>query len=125
VRKLATAIISTALIVPAFAGAASGPSISASPNPVSFGETQTVKGKNWPVIEFCKRRVRLDLKSAQNAYFVGHATINANGRFVRRWVPKESKVGPGRWKLVARLRCESGDDGSTVFVRRSVQIRIR
>ena len=34
-------------------------------------------------------------------------------------------VGAGDWRLVARLRCESGDDGSAVFVRRSKRIRIR
>jgi len=36
-----------------------------------------------------------------------------------------SGVGTGDWRLVARLRCESGDDGSAVFVRRSKRIRIR
>src|SRR3954453_15503301 len=125
-RKIALASGVAALALATTASeAGSGPAISASPNPISFGKTQTIKGKHWPVIEFCKRRVRLTLQSAQNQFFVGHATINDKGSFVRRWVPKRSKVGAGRWKLVARLRCESGKDGSTRFVRRSVQVRIR
>jgi hypothetical protein len=125
-RKIALASGVAALALATTASeAASGPAISASPNPISFGKTQTIKGKHWPVIEFCKKRVRLTLQSSQNQFFVGHATIKSNGSFVRRWVPKQSKVGAGRWKLVARLRCESGKDGSTNFVKRSVQIRIR
>jgi hypothetical protein len=124
-RKIVLASIVAALTTASASPAATGPSLSASPNPVSFGQTQTIKGKHWPVIEFCKRRVRLTLTSSQNAFFVGHATINDNGSFIRRWVPKRSKVGAGPWKLTARLRCESGEDGSTRFVRRSVQIRIR
>src|SRR3954449_2235771 len=125
-RKIALASGIAALALATTASqAASGPTISASPNPIGFGQTQTIRGKHWPVIEFCKRRVRLTLKSTQNQFFVGHATINTGGSFVRRWVPKRSKVGAGRWKLVARLRCESGKDGSTRFVKRSVQIRIR
>ena len=127
-RKIALAFASAAVglsATTAVAPAASGPGLSASPNPISFGQTQTITGKRWPVIEFCKQRVRLTLQSAQNEYFVGHALIKSNGRFVRRWVPKRSNVGAGRWKLTARLRCESGKDGSTVFVRRSVNIRIR
>jgi hypothetical protein len=126
-RKIAPVFAATAL---ALAGVTAAPaaartSVSASPNPVNFSQTQTITGKGWPVIEFCKKRVRLTLQSSQNQFFVGHATIKSNGSFVRRWVPKQSKVGAGRWKLVARLRCESGKDGSNNFVKRSVQIRIR
>ncbi len=41
------------------------------------------------------------------------------------WSAAGSGVGAGDWRLVALLRCESGDDGSAVFVRRSKSIRIR
>ena len=127
-RKTAAAIAATlaasALWI-ATAPAASGPHLSAKPNPVDFGQTLTIRGRGWPVIEFCKRRVRLTLKSAQNAFVIGRPTIKENGRFVFKYVPRRSKVGAGRWKLAARLRCESGEDGSTNFVRRSVNIRIR
>ena len=126
-RKAVTAIAAAAvwLGVSATAPAASGPHLSASPNPVDFGQTLTIKGRGWPVIEFCKRRVRLSLVSSQNAFVIGRPTIGDNGRFVFRYVPRRSRVGAGRWKLAARLRCESGEDGSTNFVRRSVNIRIR
>ena len=60
-----------------------GPSLSAAPNPVNFGQTVVIKGKRWPVI------------------------------------------GAGRWRVVARMRCESGKDGSVVPVRRSAPLRIR
>ena len=122
-RLLTCAIVCLSLPVAAFA--ASGPHLSASPNPVNFRQTLTIKGRGWPVIEFCKRRVRLSLVSSQNAFVIGRPTIKENGRFSFKYVPRKSKVGSGRWKLAARLRCESGEDGSTNFVRRSVQIRIR
>ena len=121
----AAAVAGVALGASATAPAASGPHLSAKPNPVDFGQTLTIKGRGWPVIEFCKRRVRLSLQSAQNSFVIGRPTIADNGRFVRRWVPRKSHVSAGRWKLVARLRCESGEDGSTNFVRRSVSVRIR
>jgi hypothetical protein len=126
-RKIALAFpaAAAALTLASAAPAASGPQLSATPNPVHFGQTLTITGKRWPVIEFCKKRVLLTLKSSQNSVLVGHALIKDNGRFVRRWEPRRSKIGAGRWKLVARLRCESGQDGSTVFVRRSLHIRIR
>ena len=127
-RALVTGIVVAAacLGLAVAATAAPGPPhLSASPNPVDFGRTLTIKGRGWPVIEFCKRRVRLTLQSAQNSFVIGRPTIGENGRFVRRWVPRRSEVGARRWKLVARLRCESGEDGSTNFVRRSVKIRIR
>jgi hypothetical protein len=100
-------------------------SISASPNPVEFGETLVVKGKGWPVIEFCSRTVRLSLRSDQNAFRIGTTTTRANGRFRFEWVPRRSRVGAGRWRLVARMRCESGKDGSTIFTRASTPLRIR
>jgi hypothetical protein len=126
-RRIAPVFAATALalVVATAAPAAARTSVSASPNPVNFSQTQTITGKGWPVIEFCKKRVLLRLRRSGTNFTVGHALINDNGRFVRRWMPRRSKVGGGRWRLEARLRCESGKDGSTVFVRRSVQIRIR
>lgn len=107
------------------ASPAAGPTLGASPNPVRFGQTVTIKGRGWPVIEFCERRVRLSLQSTQNAFGIGRARVRDNGRFTRRWTPDPAKVGPGRWTLVARLRCESGKNGSPFFVRRSLALRIR
>jgi hypothetical protein len=34
------------------------------------------------------------------------------------------KIGPGKWKVVARLRCESGQDGSPNFIVRRKALRI-
>jgi hypothetical protein len=105
--------------------AAAKQSITASPNPVEFGQTLVVTGKGWPVIEFCSRTVRLSLRSDQNAFRIGLVRVNDRGRFHFEWIPRRSKVGPGRWQLVARMRCESGKDGSVVWARASVALRIR
>jgi hypothetical protein len=34
------------------------------------------------------------------------------------------QVGAGRWRVVARLRCESGQDGSANFITRRAGLRI-
>ena len=99
--------------------------ISVAPATVRFGHEQTVKGKDWPVIEFCQRKVRLQLESDQNVFKIGSANVRTNGRFTRRWTPRRAKVGAGRWRLVVRMRCESGRDGSPIIVKRSRAIRIR
>ena len=109
---------------PLAAEAAAKQSVSASPNPVSFGETLVVKGRGWPVIEFCSRTVRISLRSDQNAFRIGTVRVRLNGRFRFEWIPRRAKVGAGRWTLVARMRCESGDDGSPVPVRASTPLRI-
>jgi hypothetical protein len=98
--------------------------IAVSPASVRFNHLQTVTGTGWPVIEFCQRRVRLSLESAQNVFKIGTAEVRTNGGFSRRWRPRASRVGAGRWKLVVRMRCESGQDGSPIVVRRSKAIRI-
>ena len=107
------------------APAAAEPRISVAPNPADRDETQTVKGRGWPVIEFCKRRVRISLRSDQNAVRLGLAPVRISGRFRFEWTADDAGVGPGEWRLVARMRCESGNDGSPVFVRRGKNVRIR
>jgi hypothetical protein len=111
---------------PAVAGAApaAAPRLTAAPNPVSFGQAVIVQGREWPVFENCRRRVRLSLRSDQNAFVLGSAPVRANGRFTFRWTPRRSEVGAGAWRLVAVLRCESGEDGSPVLVRRAVPLHI-
>ena len=86
---------------------------------------QTVRGRNWPVIEFCSRTVRLSVRSAQNSAPIAQRHVTDQGRLRFRWIPDNRNIGPGRWRLVARMRCESGKDGSTIFVRASRRIRIR
>ena len=122
VRRLA------ALTAVAFAGLApaaqAAQTITATPKGVDRADVQTVRGRGWPVIEFCSRTVRVSVRSAQNSAPIAQRHVRANGRFSFRWVPQNKNIGPGRWRLVARMRCESGKDGSTVFVRASTRITI-
>jgi hypothetical protein len=104
--------------------ATAAPRVTAAPNPVPFGETLTVKGRGWPVIEFCSRTVRLSLRSDQNAFRIGTDEVGRRGRFRFTWVPRRRDVGRGDWTLVARMRCESGQDGSPNPIRASTRIRI-
>jgi hypothetical protein len=123
VRGALTLAVVTSLVWAA--PAAARESVAASPNPVRFGETLNVTGKGWPVIEFCSRTVRLSLRSDQNALRIGSVRVGDRGRFRFEWIPRRAKVGAGRWKLVARMRCESGKDGSALFRRAAVPVRIR
>jgi len=107
------------------AGAQAAPSITADPVRVDRTDVQTVRGRGWPVIEFCSRTVRVSVVSAQNSAPIAQRHVSDAGRFRFRWIPKNKNVGPGPWRLVARMRCESGKDGSTIFVRASTPIRVR
>jgi hypothetical protein len=106
------------------AGAAAAPRVTATPNPIPFGKTLIVKGRGWPVIEFCSRAVRLSLRSDQNAFRIGRDRVGPRGRFRFTWVPRRDEVGRGDWTLVARMRCESGEDGSPNSMRATAPIRI-
>jgi hypothetical protein len=109
----------------AAAPAAAAPRIEVAPTTVDRDEAQTVKGRGWPVIEFCERRVVVKLKSDQNRARLGAARVRRSGRFRFEWTADDANVGSGRWRLVVRMRCESGDDGSAVFVRRARDVRVR
>ena len=106
------------------AGAAAARSISATPQTVARNAIQTVRGRGWPVIEFCSRTIRVAVRSPQNLVPIAQRRVRTNGRFSFRWIPKNKNVGKGQWRLVARMRCESGKDGSTIFVRASTRITI-
>ncbi|MEA2332430.1 MAG: hypothetical protein QOH58_2568 [Thermoleophilaceae bacterium] len=121
-RTLVLAVAILAVFAPA---AAAKQTVTVSPNPVHFGETLVVEGRGWPVIEFCSRTVRLSLRSDQNAFRIGTLRVRGNGRFRFEWIPRRARIGAGRWELVARMRCESGKDGSPVPVRASTPLRIR
>jgi hypothetical protein len=124
-RMLRTAAPALALTLVAAAPAAAAPSIDVAPRVVDRDETQTVKGRGWPVIEFCEREVVILLKSDQNRVRLDDVRVRRSGRFRFEWNADEENVGSGRWRLVARMECESGDDGSANFVRRRAAIRIR
>ena len=113
-----------AIAVPATAASAAPPFLKVTPKRIHLGETTTITGSQWPVIEFCKRRVRLRLESDQNAVLIGFTRIKDNGRFTRTFTPQQGQIGAGRWRVVARLRCESGEDGSANFITRKRKLRI-
>jgi hypothetical protein len=92
---------------------------------VDSDQIQTVRGRNWPVIEFCSRTIRVSVRSDQNSAPIAQRHVSDTGRFRFRWIPDNRNIGPGRWRLVARMRCESGKDGSTFFVRARTPIRIQ
>jgi hypothetical protein len=126
-RRLAVIFALAACFVLAFAvtaPAAGPPFLKVTPKTVHLNHTVTITGSQWPVIEFCKRKVRLRLESAQNAVLIGFSHIKDNGRFTRHFTPKSGKIGPGKWKVVARLRCESGEDGSANFITRRTSLKI-
>jgi hypothetical protein len=110
--------------VPATAGAAAGPALRVAPKTVAFGHTVHISGRHWPVIEFCRPRVHLSLRSAQNVVPIATVRIRSSGRWRTTWVPRRARVGAGTWRLVARQSCESGEDGSPNPVRRRVTITI-
>ena len=107
------------------AGAQAAQSITADPARVGSADVQTVRGRNWPVIEFCSRTVRVSVRTAQNSAPIAQRRVSDAGRFRFRWIPQNKNIAPGRWRLVARMRCESGNDGSTVIVKASTLIRVR
>jgi hypothetical protein len=123
----------TAAVIAALTAAAAGTTataqtpqrISADPAVVAANAIQTVGGRGWPVFENCSRTIRVSVRSAQNSAPIAQRHIGDNGRFTFRWIPRNKDVGPGPWRLVARMRCESGKDGSTFFVKASRAIRIR
>ena len=120
---LTAAVVAGALAaLPATAGAA--PRITATPKTVKRADIQTVRGFDWPQIEFCSRTIRVSVRSAQNAAPIAQRHVADTGRFRFRWIPKNKNIGRGDWTLVARMRCESGKDGSTVFLTRRTRITI-
>jgi len=118
-------LITGAGIAGAATAAAGDPVITADPIRVDHDQIQVVRGRNWPVIEFCSRTVRVSVRSPQNAAVIAQRHVRDTGRFRFRWIPDNKNIAPGRWTLVARMRCESGKDGSTFFVRATRLIRIR
>ena len=96
---LTAAVVASLTAAAGVATAQSDPRITADPIRVDHDAIQTVRGRQRHVSD--------------------------TGRFRFRWIPDNKNIAPGRWRLVARMRCESGKDGSTIFVRASTLIRIR
>jgi hypothetical protein len=123
-RRLVTLVLLFAFATAASASAAPKPTVSATPKHVGVNAIQTVTGSHWPVIEFCSRIVRVSVQSARNAAPIRTVRVHDDGTFRLRYIPRKRNIGAGKWNLVARMRCESGKDGSPVPVKASVAIRI-
>jgi hypothetical protein len=113
------------LLVAASAAAAKQTTLTVTPKVADFGDKVSLKGTGWQRIEFCKPRVRLSLRTAQNRYRIGIAKVRRNGRFSFNWTPRSSKVGSGRWKLFAVQPCENGSNGAPNPIELHVRFRIR
>jgi hypothetical protein len=119
-----TLLVLLATAAPA-AVAAGRTTVSARPSGVAFGHVLTVRGTGWRHDEFCRKTVTISLESVQNRFRIGAARVKDNGRWTFRYRPRAAKVGAGRWRVLARLRCYSGRDGHAIFVtRRSRPVRI-
>ena len=125
-RRIAalTAAVLAGITAAAPATAQAAPRISATPQTIDRTDVQTVRGFGWPVIEFCSRTIRVSVRSAQNSVPIAQRHIRDTGRFTFRWIPRNKNIGRGGWRLVARMRCESGKDGSTIFLTRRTSITI-
>src|SRR4029453_4005505 len=121
---LFTAVVTVGAIAAAAPVAEGVQTITPPPKTANPTDVQPVRGRGWPVIEFCSRTVRASVRSAQNAVPIAQRHIGDNGRFTFRWVPKNKNVGKGSWRLVVRMRCESGKDGSIFFVKASTRITV-
>jgi hypothetical protein len=122
VRRLGTValVLIATLAAPTIAHAQER--LTVSPGSVGVGQPLTIRGSGWPVIEFCSRNVHLSLRGGQQLFGIGTARTNLNGRFTFPFVTRN--VGVGFWRVIARMRCESGQDCSPVIVRASAPLRV-
>jgi hypothetical protein len=117
----AAALLAALLLGPATAvDAAGGPTLRVTPRAVSAGSPVVIRGRHWPVIEFCRPRVTVTMEHR----LVGRIPPRPeDGSFVLRWTIPAS-VPAGRHTIRARQRCESGRDGQAVFVTRATSLRV-
>ena len=91
-----TAVAIAGVVAAAVPATAAGPQrITASPQTVKRNAIQTVRGRGWPVIEFCSRTVRVYVRSDQNSVAIAQRHISDEGRFSFRWIPKNRNVARG------------------------------
>lgn len=122
---LTAALVATAAAAPvAHAVTPVTPRLTVTPSTVALGSPTVIAGRGWPVIEFCRRTVRLSLRSAQNAVPLAVIRVRDDGSFRYRWTPAPQRIGAGNWRVVARQRCESGKDGSPIWHVKSVSVRL-
>jgi hypothetical protein len=122
-RRLALTLV---LVLAPAAPAAARSTVTASPSSVAFGQVLTIRGVGWPHNEFCRTTLAVALESAQNKFRIGRPHIGLNGRWTLRYTPRRARVGAGWWRVLAKLQCESGEDGHFIYItRRTGVIRIR
>ena len=125
----AVAALSLCLVAGALA-AARQISVAASPSAASRGQTVTLRGAGWGVIEFCRPRVSLALVRSAPLGALAIATVGLrtdpkrSGTFATTWTIPRS-VHSGLRTIVATQRCESGRDGSPVLITRATTVRVR
>ena len=97
----------------------------ASPQTVVPGRVVRFHGQHWGTGEFCpKAQVTLMVKAGmgQLGIFVGQAKVRSDGSWKVRWqTPADEQIGTSL-TILAREYCESGKDGSTIAVERTVKI---
>jgi len=123
-RRVLACVLALAAAGAAAAPALAAPRVTVSPSRVAYGDRVVFRGGGWPVFESCQRSVSLTLRAGRDTYFVARVRTRRDGTFRHRWAPRAAAVGTGLWQVVARMRCESGDDGSTLYVRRDTRLRI-
>jgi hypothetical protein len=119
-RSLPTIALATVALAAPAAATAAPPHLWISPARATAGDTIAIHGRAWPVIEFCSRKVRLSVLGVG----IGTVRVRVDGRFTKRWVVPEA-IGAGRRHVVARVRCESGKDGSIHYLTRSAGFTAR
>ena len=125
---LAAAPLTVALLAAPLAAAAApaqaAPSVSAAPKPIAFGEILTITGKGWPVIEVLQPDGPPVAQEPAERVPDRHRPHAPRRAHPAPLDPRRSEVGAGQWRLVARMRCESGNDGSPIIQRASTRLRI-
>ncbi|HXR14192.1 MAG TPA: hypothetical protein VN740_05975 [Solirubrobacteraceae bacterium] len=129
--RIAAPVAALSLVLVAGALASSSPiSVTASPSTASRGQTVTVSGGGWGVIEFCRPRVSLALVRSAPLRALPIATVNLrtgpknSGTFSTAWTVPRS-VHSGLRTIAATQRCESGKNGSPLLITRTTAIRVR
>jgi hypothetical protein len=116
-RRIAAIVLAAALLAAGAASAAT-PKVTLTPASGKAGTRIVVRGVGWAQIEFCKPRVIL----AVNDVVFARALLDDHGRFAVRW--RIPDFAPGKHRVFATQRCESGKDGSPRPVTRHVELRV-
>lgn len=123
-RRILLAAFVVALAGPTAAQAATRITIDRLPSAATPDRTigAVVRGFDWPVNEFCSRRVRVWLQFPTTtgvlAVYVGRRNVTDAGRFKITWNAQQP-IDLAGTVAIARMRCESGKDGSVVRVIRT------